>query len=212
MYDAGSRCERLTAGGWRLMHALHATCCEIAMASVLTIRKLPDDCAGGSCANARQHAGRSVEAEAREIIASACLPRRMRRGGMSWRERARQDTATAWLSRVPSSFGKVVMRVDEVPERIVVDASLGLKWVLIEEHSDRAVALGPGRELLTSALFWAEVGNAIAMRVRRRELDGTRAEQTLRELQSVPLRTRPFDGGSGIAALAYCPRPCASDL
>jgi predicted nucleic acid-binding protein len=40
------------------------------------------------------------------------------------------------------------------------------------------------------------------MRVRRGELDGTRAEQTLRELQSVPLRTRPLDGGSGIAALA----------
>lgn len=94
------------------------------------------------------------------------------------------------------------MRVEEVPERIVIDASLGLKWVLIEEHSDRAVALGPGRELLTSALFRAESGNAIAMRVRRGELDGTRAEQTLRELQSVPLRTRPLDGGSGIAALA----------
>jgi predicted nucleic acid-binding protein len=94
------------------------------------------------------------------------------------------------------------MRVEEVPERIVVDASLGLKWVLIEEHSDRAVALGPGRELLTSALFWAESGNAIATRVRRGELDGTRAERTFRDLQSVPLRTRPLDGSSVIAALA----------
>lgn len=94
------------------------------------------------------------------------------------------------------------MRVEEVPERIVVDASLGLKWVLIEEHSDRAVALGPGRELLTSALFWADSGNAIATRVRRGELDGTRAEQTFRDLQSVPLRTRPLDGSSVISALA----------
>jgi hypothetical protein len=51
------------------------------------------------------------------------------------------------------------MRVEEVPERIVVDGSLGLKWVLIEEHSDRAMALGPGRELLSSALFWAETAD-----------------------------------------------------
>jgi antitoxin FitA len=44
------------------------------MASVLTIRKLPDDVQ----AALRQRAaasGRSVEAEAREILASACLPR-----------------------------------------------------------------------------------------------------------------------------------------
>jgi len=94
------------------------------------------------------------------------------------------------------------MHVEQVPERIVVDASLGLKWVLIEEHSDRAVALGARRELLTSALFWAESGNAIASRVRRGELDGTRAEQTFRDLQSVPLQTRPLDGTSVIAALA----------
>jgi predicted nucleic acid-binding protein len=40
------------------------------------------------------------------------------------------------------------MRVAEVPERIVVDASVGLKWVLREEHSDRAVALGSGRETI----------------------------------------------------------------
>jgi predicted nucleic acid-binding protein len=94
------------------------------------------------------------------------------------------------------------MRVEEVPERIVVDASLGLKWVMIEEHSDRAVALGPGRELLTSALFWAESGNAIATRVRRGDLDDARAEQAFRDLQAVPLRTRPLDGNSVTAALA----------
>jgi len=94
------------------------------------------------------------------------------------------------------------MRVEELPERIVVDASLGLKWIMIEEHSDRAVALGPGRELLTSALFWAESGNAIATRVRRGDLDGARAEQAFRDLQAVPLRTKPLDGTSVAAALA----------
>ena len=94
------------------------------------------------------------------------------------------------------------MRVDDVPERIVVDASLGLKWVLIEEHSDRAVALGPGRELLTSGLFWAESGNAIATRVRRGDLGATRADEVFRDLLTIPVRTKPLDGASVAAALA----------
>jgi plasmid stability protein len=57
-----------------VVYALHAERLEVAMASVLTIRKLPDDVQ----AALRQRAaasGRSVEAEAREILASACLPR-----------------------------------------------------------------------------------------------------------------------------------------
>ena len=94
------------------------------------------------------------------------------------------------------------MRVDEVPERIVVDASLGLKWVLQEEHSDRAAALGPGRELLTSALFWAESGNAIATRVRRGDLDRASGNEALRDLQDVRLRTRPLDSAVVMSALA----------
>ena len=69
------------------------------------------------------------------------------------------------------------MHVDDVPARIVVDASVALKWVLDEEESDHAEALSEGRELLTSALLWAEAGNAIALRVRRGEL-GRRLRQT----------------------------------
>jgi len=99
------------------------------------------------------------------------------------------------------------MRVDEVPDRIVVDASVGLKWVLEEEHSDRAAALGPGRELLTSGLFWAEAGNAIASRIRRGELDGARGNDALRDLQAAPMRTRPLDANAVLGALSI-----ASDL
>ncbi len=93
------------------------------------------------------------------------------------------------------------MNVDQVPDRIVVDASLALKWVLNEEHSDRATALGPGRELLTSALFWAEAGNAIATRVRRGELDRVRGNDALRDLQAAPLRTSALDTEAALAAL-----------
>lgn len=94
------------------------------------------------------------------------------------------------------------MRVEDVPERIVVDASLGLKWVLVEEHSDRAVAIGSGRELLTSALFWAESGNAIATRVRRGDLNAARADEVFRDLLTVPLRTRPLDAVSATTAMS----------
>ncbi|MEJ0019857.1 MAG: type II toxin-antitoxin system VapC family toxin [Acetobacteraceae bacterium] len=89
-----------------------------------------------------------------------------------------------------------------MPERIVVDASLGLKWVLQEEYSDRAAALGPGRELLTSALFWVESGNVIATRVRRGELDRASGDAALRDLTAVPMRTRPLDAAAVVSALA----------
>jgi plasmid stability protein len=78
MYDAASqydwvdrvRCRHQI----RQVHALHAIAHGVAMASVLTIRKLPEDVQ----ALLRQRAaasGRSVEAEAREILATACSPR-----------------------------------------------------------------------------------------------------------------------------------------
>ena len=56
------------------MHALNAVFGG-AMASVLTIRKLPEDVQAALRERAAA-AGRSVEAEAREILATACLPRR----------------------------------------------------------------------------------------------------------------------------------------
>jgi predicted nucleic acid-binding protein len=93
------------------------------------------------------------------------------------------------------------MRVDQVPDRIVVDASVALKWVLEEKYSDLATALGPGREMLTSTLFWAEAGNAISTRVRRGELDRVRGNDALRDLRSAPLHTRPLDPDAVLAAL-----------
>lgn len=98
--------------------------------------------------------------------------------------------------------GKADVRVDEVPGRIVVDASLALKWVLEEEHSDQASVLGRGREMLTSALFWAEAGNAIATRIRRGELDRLRGNDALRDLRAAPLSTKPLNADAALAALA----------
>lgn len=93
------------------------------------------------------------------------------------------------------------MHVEDVPRRIVVDASVALKWVLKEEESDRADAIGTGRELLTSALLWPEASNAIAMRVRRGELTRVHAADAFRDLRASPLGTRPLDGDVTMAAL-----------
>lgn len=94
------------------------------------------------------------------------------------------------------------MRADEVPARIVVDASLGLKWVFQEEHSDRATALGQGRELLTNTLFWPEAANAIATHVRRGHIGRAEADDAFRDLRAAPLHTRPLNAASVEAALA----------
>jgi len=94
------------------------------------------------------------------------------------------------------------MRVEDLPRRIVVDASVALKWVLEEEQSDQAEALSSGRELVTSALLWPEAGNAIAMRVRRGELDRDRGNDALRDLRAAPLRTQPLDGDGVLAAFS----------
>jgi predicted nucleic acid-binding protein len=92
------------------------------------------------------------------------------------------------------------MHVDDVPGRIVVDASVALKWVLEEEESDRAEALAEGRELLTSALLWPEAGNAVALRVRRGEMNRARAADALRDLRAAPLGTWPLTPDMTVAA------------
>ncbi len=59
------------------------------MASVLTIRRLPEDVQAALRERAAA-AGRSVEAEAREILTSACAPRR---DAAWWNELARRARA-----------------------------------------------------------------------------------------------------------------------
>jgi predicted nucleic acid-binding protein len=56
--------------------------------------------------------------------------------------------------------------------------------------------------LLTSALFWAESGNAIATRVRRGELDHASGNGALRDLEDVRLRIWPLYSPVGMSALA----------
>lgn len=94
------------------------------------------------------------------------------------------------------------MRVDDVPACIVIDASLGLKWVFEEQDSEQATAVGKGRELVTSSLFWPEAANAIATRVRRGDITRVEADDAFRDLQAAPLQTRRLHAEGVRSALA----------
>ena len=84
------------------------------------------------------------------------------------------------------------MRVEALPDTVVVDASVGLKWVIDELGSDAAVALVAGRALVTSALFWVEAANVLATKERRGELDRVGLEDAWRDLAQAPLETVPL--------------------
>jgi len=94
------------------------------------------------------------------------------------------------------------MRVEGLPSVLVVDASVGLKWVVDEAGSDVAVALVAGRRLLTTALFWAEAGNALATKSRRGELSAAATDDAWRDLTAAPLEAAPLDAPSVGGALS----------
>lgn len=76
---------------------------------------------------------------------------------------------------------------DPPRERVVVDASFAVKWVLPEQHSDRAVELlrewkAKRIQPVAPALMAVEAANAIYKRVRRGELSPSEGKVTLRTL------------------------------
>lgn len=81
--------------------------------------------------------------------------------------------------------------------RFVVDASVALKWLSLfamEPFVDRAKRLldrGAAGEIrrLVPDLFWLEVGNVLCKAVRRRNCDVIEANEALREMQQLPLKT-----------------------
>lgn len=94
------------------------------------------------------------------------------------------------------------MRVEALPRTIVIDASVGLKWVVDEVGSDAAVALIAGRVLVTSALFWVEAANALATKERRGELDRAALEDAWRDLAQAPLDSAALEPASAAVAMA----------
>lgn len=73
---------------------------------------------------------------------------------------------------------------------IVIDASIGLKWVIDETGSDEAAQLASeGLRLLAPALFWVEAANALATKVRKGDLSQASANDAWRDLSEAPIET-----------------------
>ena len=76
----------------------------------------------------------------------------------------------------------------------VVDASVALKWVLPEDHSESAARLlDEGRELWAPDLVWSELGNILWKKWRRDEIPEERVPAFLQVLQSFPLQIHPSE-------------------
>lgn len=75
---------------------------------------------------------------------------------------------------------------------IVVDASVVVKWLVPEVHSDAAVSvLAADSELQAPELLLAEVGNILWKKHRAKELSGEEADLALLALAAAPVTLHP---------------------
>jgi predicted nucleic acid-binding protein len=72
---------------------------------------------------------------------------------------------------------------------IVLDASVAVKWVLREEHEATARRVLSTRPLLAPHLLWAEVGNTLWKRHRRRESSVDEVRRMLVDIRRLPVTT-----------------------
>lgn len=78
--------------------------------------------------------------------------------------------------------------------RIVVDASVVVKWLLPEIHSEAAKRLlADELQLWAPDLVWSEVGNVLWKRWRRGELPADVVMALLRDFPRFPLSVHPSD-------------------
>ena len=78
--------------------------------------------------------------------------------------------------------------------RLVVDANVAIKWLLPEEHSEAACSLlDRGLELRAPDLLWAESGNILWKKWRRKELTSEDVVELLPALRRFPIRILPSE-------------------
>ena len=71
---------------------------------------------------------------------------------------------------------------------LVVDASVGLKWIFPEEHSEKALGLfRTETEAAVPDLFFAEFGSVLWQRVRKGSVTAEEAQMAARSLDALPL-------------------------
>ena len=76
--------------------------------------------------------------------------------------------------------------------RIVIDASVALKWVIDEPESEAAVALRD-QELIAPALWLAEAANALWRHARIGEIGNDEAAAHFAELLKAPVASLPIE-------------------
>jgi predicted nucleic acid-binding protein len=76
--------------------------------------------------------------------------------------------------------------------RIVIDASVAVKWVIDEPGSEAAVALCD-QELIAPALWLAEAANALWRHARIGEIGGDEAAAHFAELLKAPVASLPIE-------------------
>jgi predicted nucleic acid-binding protein len=78
--------------------------------------------------------------------------------------------------------------------RLVVDASVAIKWFLVEVHAEAArELLAPVHELVAPDLIWPEFGNVLWKRRRRHEISAEVSHQILADFRRIPLIIAPAD-------------------
>lgn len=65
---------------------------------------------------------------------------------------------------------------------MIIDASVGVKWIVPEEDHEAAAALIGDRQLFAPALFFSEVGNALLKKHRRGEIVMAQVTQSFADL------------------------------
>jgi predicted nucleic acid-binding protein len=84
--------------------------------------------------------------------------------------------------------------------RVVVDASVAVKWFIPEELSaDARMFLAAEYELLTPDLLWAELGNVLWKKHRRGELDQRTASRLFGDVSRIPIEFHAVGRWTGAA-------------
>lgn len=73
---------------------------------------------------------------------------------------------------------------------MIIDASVGIKWLVPEEHSDAALALIGSNDLIVPWLFYSEVLNGLWKKHRRGEID---VRKILAHIPDLPNLVRTVD-------------------
>ncbi|MBT9444109.1 MAG: type II toxin-antitoxin system VapC family toxin [Hyphomonadaceae bacterium] len=73
----------------------------------------------------------------------------------------------------------------------IVDASVALKWVILEEHSEAARQLLIHDALAAPELFWIECANVLWAKARRRQISVVDARDGFDAIEATPIATLP---------------------